>query len=71
VITSPKPTVSVGDHVDSLFEDREGNIWVARSMGSIDFGEFAIPTISARQGLSNSFVLSVAAAKDGGVCWVR
>lgn len=56
-----------GDHVGSLFEDREGNIWVATADGLDRFREFAIPTISARQGLSNSLMLSVAAAKDGGV----
>jgi signal transduction histidine kinase/ligand-binding sensor domain-containing protein len=55
------------DFVQSLFEDREGNMWVATSDGLDRFHDVAIPTISVRQGLSKAFVSSVLAARDGGV----
>ena len=53
------------DYVEDLFEDREGNIWVATGDGLDRFRDFAVHTISVRQGLSN--VSSVLAAKDGSV----
>jgi ligand-binding sensor domain-containing protein len=56
-----------GDAVESLFEDREGNIWVATLDGLDRFRDFAVSTISAKQGLSNESVLSVLAARDGSV----
>jgi signal transduction histidine kinase/ligand-binding sensor domain-containing protein len=56
------------DFVASLFEDREGNIWVATTEGLDLFREFAVPTISGRQGLPDGSS-SVLAAKDGSV-WV-
>ena len=56
-----------GDFVQSLFEDREGNIWVATSDGLDRFRDFAVPTISVKQGLSNAAVWSVLAARDGSV----
>jgi len=56
-----------GDYINKLFEDREGNIWVATLNGLDRFRDFAIPTISVRQGLSNDVVWSVLAAKDGSV----
>jgi signal transduction histidine kinase/ligand-binding sensor domain-containing protein len=56
-----------GDDTLSLFEDREGNIWVATQNGLDHFRNFAVPTVSASQGLSNSHVLSVLAARDGSV----
>jgi signal transduction histidine kinase/ligand-binding sensor domain-containing protein len=56
-----------GDLVQGLFEDREGNIWVATSDGLDRFRDFAIPTISVKQGLSNATVSSVLAAKDGSI----
>jgi signal transduction histidine kinase/ligand-binding sensor domain-containing protein len=56
-----------GDFIQGLFEDREGNIWVATSGGLDRFRDFAIPTISVKQGLSNAFVWSVLAARDGSV----
>jgi hypothetical protein len=58
-----------GDYILNLFEDREGNIWVATSDGLDRFREFAIPTISAKRGLSNTLVGPILAAKDGGV-WI-
>jgi signal transduction histidine kinase/ligand-binding sensor domain-containing protein len=53
----------------SLFEDREGNIWVATTGGLERFRELAITTISAEQGLSSDFTTSVLAATDGSI-WV-
>jgi len=58
-----------GDLAFSVFEDREGDIWVATSDGLDRFRDFAIPTISVKQGLSNAFVESVLAARDGSL-WV-
>src|SRR5262249_38269407 len=45
-----------GDNVSAkgLFEDREGNIWVATMNGLDRFREFAVPTLTGKQGLSNT-----------------
>ncbi len=56
-----------GDYINKLFEDREGNIWVATLNGLDRFRSFAVPTISVSQGLSDAVVWSVLAAKDGSV----
>ena len=56
-----------GDDVLTIFEDREGNIWVATVNGLDRFREFAMPTISVKQGLSNANPWSVMAAEDGSV----
>jgi signal transduction histidine kinase/ligand-binding sensor domain-containing protein len=56
-----------GDYINKLFEDREGNIWVATLNGLDRFRSFAVPTISVRQGLSDAVVWSVLADKDGSV----
>jgi signal transduction histidine kinase/ligand-binding sensor domain-containing protein len=56
-----------GDYINKFFEDREGNIWVATVNGLDRFREFAIPTVSVRQGLSNAVVWSVLGARDGSV----
>jgi len=58
-----------GDTIQSLFEDREGNIWVSTNNGLDRFRDFAVSTISVRQGLSNDAAWSVVAATDGSV-WV-
>ena len=57
------------DFILSLFEDREGNIWVATTQGLDRFRDPAVATISTEQGLSSSVVLSVLATGDGNV-WV-
>jgi len=57
------------DFVLSLFEDREGSIWVATTQGLDRFRDPAVATISTEQGLSSSVVLSVLATRDGSV-WV-
>ena len=56
-----------GDYINKLFEDREGNIWVATLNGIDRFRDFAVPTISVKEGLSNAIVWSVLAARDGSV----
>jgi len=53
--------------VENLFEDREGNIWVATLNGLDRFRDFGVSTISVKQGLSNDSVWSVLAARDGSV----
>jgi signal transduction histidine kinase/ligand-binding sensor domain-containing protein len=50
-----------------FFEDREGNIWVATDQGLDRFRDFAVPTLSVKQGLSTDSVFSVLAGKDGSV----
>jgi signal transduction histidine kinase/ligand-binding sensor domain-containing protein len=56
-----------GDYINKFFEDHEGNIWVATVNGLDRFRDFAVPTISVRQGLSNAIVWSVLGARDGSV----
>src|SRR6185369_3272366 len=54
-----------GASVSALFEDREGNIWVATVDGLDRFREFAVPMISVQQGLSSRGVFSILAGEDG------
>jgi ligand-binding sensor domain-containing protein/signal transduction histidine kinase len=56
-----------GDLIMALFEDREGNIWVATLNGLDRFRDFAVPTISVKQGFSNAVVGSVLAVRDGSI----
>lgn len=56
-----------GDDVQSLFEDREGNIWVSRVDGLDHFRHLSVSTFRVKQGLSGNLVGSVLADKDGGV----
>ena len=56
-----------GDRIRAMFEDREGNIWVATADGLDRFRESAVVPYSAKQGLSNSRVTSVLASTDGAV----
>jgi ligand-binding sensor domain-containing protein len=53
--------------VQNLFEDREGNIWIATNNGLDRFRDYAVPSISVKQGLPTPFVTSVVASKDGSV----
>ena len=57
------------DVVLSLFEDREGNVWVATTGGLDRFRELPVTTISAKQGLSSDATQSVLAANDGSI-WI-
>jgi ligand-binding sensor domain-containing protein len=56
-----------GEWVTNLLEDREGDIWVATLDGLDRFRDFAVPTISVKQGLSNALVVSVLSARDDSV----
>ena len=53
----------------SIFEDREGDIWVATSAGLDRFRDYPVPTISNKQGLADAVSYAVLAASDGGI-WV-
>jgi signal transduction histidine kinase/ligand-binding sensor domain-containing protein len=56
-----------GESVDRLFEDREGNVWVATGSGLDRFRDFAVATFSEKQGLSSPRIQSVVADKAGGI----
>jgi len=58
-----------GDVVLSVFEDREGDIWIATTGGLDRFRELPVSTISVKQGLSSDATQSVLAATDGSI-WV-
>ena len=58
-----------GDVIFSLFEDREGSVWVSTNGGLDRFRDLAVSTISIKQGLSNDAAWSILAARDGSV-WV-
>src|SRR5262249_1910961 len=54
-----------GDDVLSIFEDHEGNIWVSTAEGLDRFRNYAVATLTVKQGLSQANVGSVLPAKDG------
>ena len=56
-----------GMDILSMFEDREGSIWVSTANGLDRFRDLAVSTVSVGQGLSNATVVSALAAKDGSV----
>jgi len=56
-----------GESVDNIFEDREGNIWVATVNGLDRFRDFAVVSFNENEGLSSSIVGSVLASEDGSV----
>ena len=56
-----------GGLVNTLFEDREGNIWAATVSGLDRFRDSAVATFSVDQGLSSQRVRSVLADRTGGV----
>ena len=58
------------DSVAALFEDREGNIWVATHAGLDRFRETPVTPFTMRQGFSSNRVLAVIASTDGSV-WLR
>ncbi|WP_165419993.1 two-component regulator propeller domain-containing protein [Edaphobacter modestus] len=58
-----------GDAVTGLFQDHEGNIWIATSRGIDNFHDLRVASFSTRQGLSADQVNSVLASRDGTV-WI-
>ncbi len=56
-----------GNGVASLFEDREGNIWVATDGGLDMFRDTALISYTTRQGVSDSHFQSVMALRNGAV----
>src|SRR5260370_4039550 len=56
-----------GDDIYDLFEDREGNFWVATINGLDRFHELPVVTYSRKQGLSDIPWGGVLAARDGSV----
>jgi PAS domain S-box-containing protein len=58
-----------GDAVSGIFQDREGNIWIATSRGIDKFHDIRVASFSTRQGLSADQVNSVLASRDGTV-WI-
>ena len=58
-----------GDFVRNLYEDREGNVWVATGGGLDLFRDVRIASLAPRQGLDVGEVDAVLAARDGAV-WI-
>lgn len=58
-----------GDIILSLYEDREGDIWVATTGGLDRFRELPVTTVSVKQGLSSDAGQSVLVATDGSI-WI-
>ena len=56
-----------GDDIYDLFEDREGNIWVATINGLDRFRELPVVTYSTNQGLSGIPWGGILAAREGSV----
>jgi signal transduction histidine kinase len=56
-----------GDVIYGLFEDKEGNVWVATSKGLDCFRDLPITTFSTREGLAAPAVASVQAMHDGAI----
>jgi len=55
--------------IASLFEDREGNIWVSTAGGLDRFRELPVITVTTKQGLSSDNVHTVIATRDGST-WI-
>jgi signal transduction histidine kinase/ligand-binding sensor domain-containing protein len=65
----PRTTPELANRlVESLFEDREGNVWVGSNNGLYRFRYGKVFSFTTRDGLANDRVSSVAA--DGKVVWV-
>ena len=58
-----------GDTVNDIFEDREGNVWVATFSGLDRFRDVKVATLTPREGLPGDIVQAVAASREGGI-WV-
>jgi ligand-binding sensor domain-containing protein len=55
------------DSVNGLFEDAEGDVWVATTGGIDRFRDLRVLTVSTREGLSTDSVNAVVAGHDGTV----
>lgn len=58
-----------GNSVDMIYEDREGNLWVATTKGIDCFSDRSISSFSTQQGLTADLVNSVLASSDGTI-WI-
>ncbi len=58
-----------GDYVTAIYEDTEGDIWVATSSGLDRFRNVSVATFTKREGLIDDRVTAVTPARTGGV-WV-
>ena len=56
-----------GDHVNHLFEDREGNVWVTTTSGLDMFRALPVVSIGQREGLAEDHVDSIMASRNGEV----
>ena len=56
-----------GDSISSLFEDREGDVWVATTGGLDRFRDLPVTMISVKQRLFSNDTNSVAAGTDGSI----
>src|SRR5262249_59985657 len=55
------------DHIFSLFQDREGNVWVGTAQGLDRFSELVATPIVVDQARSSTDSMTVLAAHDGSV----
>jgi len=55
------------DRVYNLFEDREGNFWVATAQGVDRFADTPVTTVSVTEGLCSAEVVSNLAGRDGSI----
>jgi len=58
-----------GNDVHRIFEDHEGNVWIATERGLDRFHDVLVATYSVEQGLSNASVMSVLASRNGSL-WI-
>ena len=57
------------DRINGIFEDREGNIWIATAKGIDQFRDLRVTTFGKRQRLSSDSAASITAARDGSI-WI-
>jgi signal transduction histidine kinase/ligand-binding sensor domain-containing protein len=55
------------DHVMRFFEDREGNLWVATSLGVDRFADTPVVSLTVKEGLCCSEASSILASRDGSI----
>ena len=59
-----------GDTLQSVFEDREGTLWVLTTRGIEAFRDLRVVSVTSREGLSADLANAVLAARDGTV-WIN